>query len=273
MAQGMAQHMGRHTGHTVAPELCFSFDLLLLLYLYMPLPLAFICARPCCPCCGTRHTSNVIVIIFPKETDARKKKKQKRKKPYLLHGVFLFDKGRRSGRIEDRGSRDRLRDFGFFHFRHFLRRSVFGGPLVLGVLHFDRDRVFRIPVPLVFPGPGLTAVVRVVLPVNVVTVLRRRPVAKRRHQIVQPLRRLLEPGRRVRVVPRERRLPQRQLLLVNGFHVPVRLSVLGVLPGLARVLVRVNGLARRRSAKGIVHTVLQGKKKPRLMDRVRRKTK
>lgn len=51
----MAQHIGKHTGTIVAPELCFSFDLLLLLYLYIPFPLAFICPRPYCPCYTERN--------------------------------------------------------------------------------------------------------------------------------------------------------------------------------------------------------------------------
>jgi hypothetical protein len=46
ITHGMAQHIGKHTGTIVAPELDFSFDLLLLLYLYIPLALAFIWPWP-----------------------------------------------------------------------------------------------------------------------------------------------------------------------------------------------------------------------------------
>lgn len=161
---------------------------------------------------------------------------------YLVQRVFLLYERRRSGRIENRrAGSGGLNHFGLFNLHQFL------GAFILGLRLLDRDRVLGCLVFLVLSGLGLVTIAVRVMFLSATLVDRIiRPVTKRRHQVVQSFRWILDP-RRVDVVHRERRLSQRQLLLVHGLYVPASgLPVLCVLSGLARVLIRVNRLTGRR---------------------------
>jgi len=161
---------------------------------------------------------------------------------YLVQRIFLLYERRCSGRIEDRrAGSGGLDHFGLFNLYQFL------GAFILGLRLLDRDRVLGCLVFLVLSGLGLvTVAIRVMLLSAALVGRVIRPVTKRRHQVVQSFWWILDPGR-VHVVPRERGLSQRQLLLVHGLHVPAGgLPVLCILSGLARVLIRVNRLTGRR---------------------------